>query len=390
MNDLNEDQRILNELCLPEELAPTESSTELSTEPSTESSTEQSAALIEESIALTEEPTTLATPTDPNTSNIKAKKKSPKNKKPKIGDTFTLELEKIIVEAQVRKTFDEDKLLEFAKQIKQEGQRLPLEVSKIGTNKYLLITGERRLRALKINQAPSARVTLIEVPEGIHNRISFQLTENLQRDDLTALELAEAFDKLKSIGWSQKKIAKKIGKTAGWVSRYINLIGIPSHLSSLLENNHTSDTQLIGILRKIDELSPRLAQELAKKVAEGNTSRQMVSDSYEALKLQLGKSTDPSADATEDTNQDASDSLMSGLNTLHHNKKHMLIKPNNFRARVEARLADGKKVVGQLLIDRLTDSQEGIDEGWCWIVLEDGEVLCIQTDKIKITSVFSV
>lgn len=370
MNDLNEDQRILDELCSLEEplLNP---------------------LLIEKPVS-SEKPIDPKELTGSEISKITTKKKSHKNKKPKIGDTFTLELEKIAIEEQVRKTFDEDKLLEFAKQIKQEGQRLPLEVSKIGTNKYLLITGERRLRALKINNAKSARVTLVEVPEGIHNRIAFQLTENLQRDDLTALELAEAFDKLKSIGWSQKKIAKKIGKTAGWVSRYVNLIGIPSHLSSLLEKNQTSDTQLIGILRKIDELSPRLAQELAKKVAEGNTSRQMISDAYEALKLQLGKNTDDSTDSAENSEKNPSDSSISGLNTLHHNRKHMLIKPNNFRARVEARLADGEKVTGQLLIDRLTDSQEGIDEGWCWIVLEDGKILCIQTEKIKITSVFSV
>lgn len=361
MNDFNEDQRILDELCSLEE-------------PLLEAPSREEATTSE-------------------ISKVTTKKKSSNNKKPKIGDTFSLELEKITVEDQVRKKFDEDKLLEFAKQIQQEGQRLPLEVSKIGTNQYLLITGERRLRALKINNAKSARVTLVEVPEGIHNRITFQLTENLQRDDLTALELAEAFDKLKSIGWSQKKIAKKIGKTAGWVSRYINLIGIPSHLSNLLEKNHTSDTQLIGILRKIDELSPRLAQELAKKVAEGNTSRQMIGDAYEALKLQLGKNTDDSTDltgATENSEKNPPDSSMPNLNTLHHNRKHMLIKPNNFRARVEARLADGEKVSGQLLIDRLTDSQEGIDEGWCWIVLEDGKTLCIQTEKIKITSVFSV
>lgn len=314
----------------------------------------------------------------PTRSTPKPANKNNVNTEPAVGDTFILDLKNIIVEDQVRKDFNKDKLSELAKQISQEGQRNPLEVSKVGDNKYLLITGERRYRALTLNKLNTARVTLVELPEGIQNRIAFQLTENLQRDDLTALELAEAFDQLKSLGWSQTQIAKKIGKSHGWVSRYSSLIGLPEHIEILLLDGHTSDIQIIGTLRKINDISPKASLKLSKKVQEGSTSRQMISDAYNNLKAQLG------TNAGETNTTDAID-----LQKTHYERKHTLIRADNFKAEVEAKLADGNKIRGHLLTDRLAQDEQGNDSSWCWVAMEDGSQVCVETDKIKILSVSS-
>lgn len=310
--------------------------------------------------------------------NLKPRKKAvPSSQKdtsqPGIGDTFHLEIDKIETQAQVRVEFDDDKLLELATQIQNEGQRNPIEVAKTGANKYLLITGERRYRALRLNDAKTAKVTLIELPSNIQDRIILQLTENLQRDDLTALELASAFDSLASVGMTQAKIAEKVGKSAGWVSRYMALIDLPDFLKSLLEVGYTTDTLLIGILRKINEIAPVTAQNLANEVRNGTATRASVSKVYEELKSK--KSDRPLKTKTYD------------LDKLHFNRGHIPIKPDQFGAKVEAKLANGDKVAGLLSVDKLAESDSGKGD-WCWITLDDGSSACVETSTLRIKSIF--
>lgn len=294
-----------------------------------------------------------------------------------VGDTFDIDMAAIEVEGQVRTEFDETKLLELAAQIEVEGQRSPIEVAKASAGKYLLITGERRYRALEINSAKFARATLIDMPNDMQKRITLQLTENLQRDDLTALELAGAFDQLRTLGLTQTDIAKMVGKNPSWVSRYLALIGLPDFLKVLLSEGHTSDTLLVDTLRKVNEIAPTVAVQLADKVKSGSATRQSVKEVYDKLKKQT------------DQNDDSGKKPAVDLAKIHYNRNHTTIKPDNFQAKVEARLANGNKVVGFLSTNRLVKANEKDDEAWCWLTLLDGSSVCVETSKVKLKSVSS-
>lgn len=301
---------------------------------------------------------------------------------PTIGDTFDLDLTAIQIEGQVRTTFDEIKLLELAGQIEVEGQRSPIEVARVGAEgKYLLITGERRFRALELNDAKFARATLIAMPIDMQNRIALQLTENLQRDDLTALELAAAFNQLRDFGLSQNEIAKIIGKNPGWVSRYIGLIGLPDFIKALLSEGHTSDTLLVDTLRKVNEIEPKIAIQLTEQVKAGTASRSYIKEVYDKLKAQ----------AEEPDNLDiVDDQPVIDLAKIHYDRGHTKIQPSNFQAKVEAKLANGEKVMGFLSTNRLVKTSEGDEDSWCWLTLEDGSSVCVEVSKVKLKSISSL
>ncbi len=298
---------------------------------------------------------------------------------PVIGTTFDLEIEKIEVIKQVRVSFDEDKLIELATQIELEGQRNPLEVASKGSGKFQLITGERRYRALDLNGAKYARVTLVEMPSDLKQLIALQLTENLQRDDLKPLELAEAFNQLKALGLTQSKIADLVGKSKTWVSRHFSLIGLPDYIEVLIQDEHTADIQLIDTLRKIDEISPKVAQKLIAKIIQKKIGRKVVNDTYDLLK----KNQNIPAEDLNNKSQVSDNELAQ----THYNRKHLSVKPEKYAAKVQVKLTNNEKLIGHLSTNRLVQSEGGIDEEWCWVVIGNNEHVCVKTSDVKILSV---
>lgn len=301
------------------------------------------------------------------------------HKEPQIGDTFHLALDKIQTDEQVRTRFDDESIRDLASSISQEGQRTPLEVAKLGTDKYLLITGERRFLALGMISAASARVTLVPMPKDEVAKIVMQLTENIQREDLGPLDLAAAFDRLKTQGLTQAEIGKSIGKSVSWVSRYTTLIGLPHYLEQLLSEGHTSDIQLVSLLRKIADYSVETAKELALKVQAGSLGRQQATDIYEAIKNQAK---DPKPEQKDKPK-------ISDINFAHYNRPRHIIKPEQFTAYVEARLSDGTKVMGVLMTDRLVAGDDDESMSWCWVRQDNNEELCVETKKLKILKIVS-
>lgn len=301
------------------------------------------------------------------------------NKEPKIGDTFKLNLDKIQTDEQVRTKFDYESITELANSIELEGQRSPLEVAKLGTDKYLLITGERRYLALSKLGKKSARVTLVQMPKDEVAKIVMQLTENIQREDLNPLDLATAFDRLKTQGLTQSQIGQSIGKSVSWVSRYMTLIGLPDYLQRLLSEGHTSDIQLVSLIRKIGDCDKATAQSLALKVEEGRLGRQQATDIYEAIKKQ----------ARESSPQKGKNIGINDLNSTHYNRPRHIIKPEQFSASVEARLSDGTKITGTLMTDRLVAGDDEDLMGWCWIKRDNEEEVCVETKKVKIVKIIS-
>ena len=152
--------------------------------------------------------------------------------------------------------------------------------SPLGTRvEYQLIAGERRLRAAKLAGLMSVPVVIRSVDDARNLEVS--LVENIQREDLNALERAEAFKKLmEEFNLTQRDIAVKIGKSREAVANTLRLLELSSEVKELIRNNKLSEGHaraLIGIKGKSDrhsiiekilgeQLSVRQVEELARKI----------------------------------------------------------------------------------------------------------------------------
>ncbi len=154
--------------------------------------------------------------------------------------THVVPLEKIIVNPhQPRKDFDEASLHELALSIKIHQLIQPLTVSQLSNGFYQLIAGERRLRASKI-------AGLKEVPVYIRHTndnqlLELALLENLQRENLNAMEIAISYKRLMDeLLLTQEQVADRIGKERSTVTNYIRLLKLPPTIQSSVRENKIS------------------------------------------------------------------------------------------------------------------------------------------------------
>ncbi len=127
---------------------------------------------------------------------------------------------------QPRKDFDEEALSELAASVKMHDIIQPLTVSKLANGKYRLIAGERRFRASKI-------AGLRDVPVYIRQAndvqlLELSLLENLQRENLNAIEIALSYKRLMDeLDYTQEQVAERMGKDRSTVTNYIRLLKLP-------------------------------------------------------------------------------------------------------------------------------------------------------------------
>ncbi len=139
-------------------------------------------------------------------------------------------------------------------------------------NSYELLTGERRLRASKIAQQKMIPAIIRDVNE--EQMMEIAVLENLQREDLTTLEEAEAYNMLMTrLDLTQAQVASRLGKSRPYIANYLRILGLPSEVKEMLEDNKLS----MGQARTL--LSVNNKQELIKlakkSVAESMTVRQL-------------------------------------------------------------------------------------------------------------------
>lgn len=146
---------------------------------------------------------------------------------------------------QPRKIFDEDSLQELADSIRERGIICPISVKITGrsNNEYIINHGERRWRAAQL-----AGLTRVPVILGENHNEFDQVIENIQRDNLTALEVAEFIDKQKSKGHTNDEIAKQIGKSKQWVANHSVLVNLPACIQVLIEAGIVEDVNRLMIL----------------------------------------------------------------------------------------------------------------------------------------------
>tara|TARA_Y100001949_G_C15986410_1_gene330827 strand:+ start:1253 stop:2116 length:864 start_codon:yes stop_codon:yes gene_type:complete len=179
---------------------------------------------------------------------------------------------------QPRQKFDETSLEELTASIKEKGILTPITVQKAG-NQFILIAGERRLRASKKAGLKKIPVYIIDVADDAE-MIEMALIENIQRENLNPIEEAEAYIYLNNrFKLSQEKIAKSVGKKRATISNSLRLLTLPREIKESIRNGRLSaghgrailmmktHNSMIGLWKKIikGKMSVRAAEDWAKE-----------------------------------------------------------------------------------------------------------------------------
>ena len=175
---------------------------------------------------------------------------------------FWVEVEKIKPNPfQPRKEFDEAKLRDLASSIRQYGVLQPLVVTRHEVQKedggiateYELIAGERRLRASRLAGLFQVPVIIRTSDEGDRAKLELAIIENLQREDLNAMDRAKAFDRLvKDFNFKHTEIAARIGKSREYVSNTIRLLLMPLEMQTALAEGRIAEGHTRPLLMLID------------------------------------------------------------------------------------------------------------------------------------------
>ncbi|HEX7413235.1 MAG TPA: ParB/RepB/Spo0J family partition protein [Bacteroidia bacterium] len=162
------------------------------------------------------------------------------NTAPIAGSISTLRVSAIEVNPfQPRTHFDEGALNELAESIKQHGIIQPITVRKMGYDNYQLISGERRFRASQI-------AGLTEVPVYIriandHTMLEMALVENIQREDLDAIEIAISYKRLiDECKLNQEQLADKVAKQRSTITNYLRLLKLPAEIQKGIRDKQLS------------------------------------------------------------------------------------------------------------------------------------------------------
>lgn len=153
---------------------------------------------------------------------------------------------------QPRKEFDQTALNELADSIRTHGIFTPLLVRK-SVSGYDLITGERRLRAAKI--AGLKVVPAISVDFTEEQMMEIAILENVQREDLNAIEEATAYNSLvKKLGYTQEKLAERVGKSREYCANIMRLLKLPSEIQKLVVDKRLAMGHVRPLLGLKDEM----------------------------------------------------------------------------------------------------------------------------------------
>ncbi len=174
---------------------------------------------------------------------------------------------------QPRKVFDEEALKELSASIKEHGVFQPI-IIKESIKGYEIIAGERRVKATKL-------AGLQEIPAIVRNftdteMMEIALLENLQRENLNAIEEATAYKKLlDTLNLTQEELSKRLGKSRSHITNILGLLNLPEEIQKNLEKKEIS----MGHARIISKLENKEQQiNLAKKVLEDELSVRQLED----------------------------------------------------------------------------------------------------------------
>lgn len=182
--------------------------------------------------------------------------------------------------SQPRRLFDQESLLELAESIQRHGMIQPICVRLLASGYYQIISGERRWRAAR--EAGLSEVPVIVIEADDRKAMELSLIENLQREDLNAMEEAQGYQTLmQEYGMTQGAVADQVGKSRSAVANAVRLLSLPEDLKVMVEEDRltagharallslTEEETQYQLAEKIiaDGLSVRQTEELVKKLS---------------------------------------------------------------------------------------------------------------------------
>ena len=140
---------------------------------------------------------------------------------------------------QPRHDFDENALSELAASVKMHDIIQPITVTRLANGKYKIIAGERRFRAAKIAGLADVPVYIRETKDS--KILELALLENLQREDLNAIEIALSYRHLmEELEYTQEQLAERMGKERSTITNYVRLLKLPPDIQAAVRNGKIS------------------------------------------------------------------------------------------------------------------------------------------------------
>ncbi|MCC7429940.1 ParB/RepB/Spo0J family partition protein [bacterium] len=204
---------------------------------------------------------------------------------------------------QPRKYFDPEMLEDLRQSIKEKGIIQPITVRKVLPDGYELISGERRLRAVKSLAMETIPAYILSV-NSMEEMLEIAIIENIQRDDLNPIEIADAYQKLiEDCNLTQEQVSQKVGKDRSTITNFLRLLRLPREIQeSIIKNEITMgkakpliaiedrETQLELWRKSIDEnLNARVVEELVREINQKEKTKEKQKDTQKSefiLKLE--------------------------------------------------------------------------------------------------------
>ena len=181
---------------------------------------------------------------------------------------------------QPRREFDEAALEELAASIREIGLVTPITLRQADNNRYQIIAGERRWRASQMAGLKSVPAYIRTVEDD--SVMEMALVENIQREDLNAIEIALAYQHLaESTGMTQERISSRVGKSRTSVTNYMRLLKLPAQIQMALKNKELD----MGHARALLSLeSPSAQLKLFKEIQRNGYSVRKVEEIVQLMK----------------------------------------------------------------------------------------------------------
>ena len=297
---------------------------------------------------------------------------------------------------QVRKEFTN--LDELAATIITEGQQTPIIVDPINSDGlYVIQKGERRWRACKLADVKYIDVIVSETPSSIADKVAGELIENIQRENLTPLEIATGLCVMAYEGGMKNiEIGNRIGKSEAFVSLHLSLMKLPEHILDLGKRSIVKSAEALNMLGKLETMDKDRASELIEKGKnEGALARDDIREALKKAKESLNPKVNEESDTVNIVVEEGEPVAKPAKKakkketeqTDGDNVQWRLIKSSNIVMTVEIS-HEGRKTQGQLLLDRVALDDDKV----CVRVVNTDEtesVLVVDADKVKLVSLVS-
>ena len=222
---------------------------------------------------------------------------------------------------QPRTKFDEETLKELAESIKEIGLIQPITLRKIADDKYQIIAGERRFKAAQLAGLEAIPAYIRKAKD--EGMLEMALVENIQREDLDAIEIALSYQRLlEELEFTQEELSTRVGKKRSTIANYLRLLKLPAviqkglidaqitmgHARAII-NIDNSETQTLiynqilkmGLsVRRVEEIVRNLNNKEVKEPVD--SEKQKFPKEYQSLKKQLDKIFNSNVDFSMNSN----------------------------------------------------------------------------------------